>query len=167
MNKDYLPVYYHSVGYADEFHESEQYRASHRLNLKCRDAIREAIGKHYANNRLDEAAAREVIEQFGFERTMVVLSNTVIKKDWDKRFSPDNREWAHSILAPCEMLGERGVRFMVDGVHPGLVDLFITQVRCEYERTVGQRQSVKSALKDNSAQTKSEPKSQKKKEQTL
>ena len=55
---------------------------------------------------------------------------------------------------------------MVDKVHPGLVDLFITQVRREYNRTVG-RQSVKAALKDNCAQTASKPKSHKKKEQSL
>ena len=164
--KYHLPVYLHSANYAEEFQETNDYRASFRLNLQCRDAICEAIDAHYKNNRLNESAAHEVIEQFGYERTMVILANTVHKKDWDGRFSPDNRKWADTIPCPCDMLGERGKRFMVDKVHPGLVDLFITQVRREYNRTVG-RQSVKAALKDNCAQTASKPKSHKKKEQSL
>lgn len=56
--------------------------------------------------------------------------------------------------------------FLIDKVHPGLVNLFITQVRREYERTVG-RQSVKSSLKEKEAQVKTEPKSHKSKEQSL
>ena len=98
--KYHLPVYLHSANYAEEFHETEQYRASFLLNIKCCDAICEAIDAHYKNNRLNEAAAHEVIEQFGYERTMVILANTVHKKDWDGRFSPDNRKWADTIPCP-------------------------------------------------------------------
>ena len=81
--KYHLPVYLHSANYAEEFQETNDYRASFRLNMQCRDAICEAIDAHYKNNRLNEAAAHEVIEQFGYERTMVILANTVHKKDWD------------------------------------------------------------------------------------
>lgn len=137
--RKFLPVYLHSAGYAKEYQETEQYQISHRLNIQCRDAIKDAIDKHYQNNRLSETAVQEVVEQFGYERTMVILANTIIQTDWDGRFSPSNREWAHTIPAPCEMLGDRGKMFMVDKVHPGLVDLYITQVRREYDRTFGQR----------------------------
>ena len=56
---------------------------------------------------------------------------------------------------------------MIDKVHPGLVDLFITQVRREHERAIGRRPSVKTALKENSAQAAAEPKPHKKSEQSL
>lgn len=69
------------------------------------------------------------------------------------------------MLAPCDMLGERGRKFMVDKVHPGLVDLFITQVRREHARIFG-RSSVKTALKENTAQA-AESKPHKKGEQSL
>ena len=160
--KFHLPVYLHSANYAKEFQEINDYRASYRLNLQCRDAICEAINAHYQNDRLNEAAAREVVEQFGYERTMVVLANTVHKKDWDRRFSPDNRKWADTIPCPCDMLGERGKRFLVDKVHPGLVDLFITQFRRNYERD--HKPSVKAALKETAAQTSPAPKLHKRKE---
>ena len=164
--KYHLPVYYHSAGYAAEFHETVDYNASQRLNFQCRNAICEAIDTHYQNDRLDEAAAHEIIAQFGYERTMVLLANTVRQKDWDGRFSSENRKWAETISAPCDMLGERGRKYMIDKVHPGLVNLFITQVRREYERTVG-RQSIKFALKEKEAQVKTELKSHKSKEQSL
>ena len=141
--KYHLPVYLHSANYAKEFQETIDYRASFRFNLQCRDAICEAIDAHYRNDRLDEAAVREVVEQFGYERTMVVLANTVIP-------------------CPCDMLGERGRQFLADKVHPGLVDLFITQVRKDYERE--HKPSVKAALKDNALQTAVEPKPRKAKE---
>ncbi len=55
----------------------EQYRASHFANQACRDAIEKAIAEHYRDNRLDPAAVKEVTEQFGYERTLVVLARTV------------------------------------------------------------------------------------------
>ena len=164
--KFHLPVYLHSANYAKEFQETNDYRASFRLNLQCRDAICEAIDKHYRNDRLDTAAVSEVVSQYGFERTMLVLANTVRQKEYDGRFSPDNKKWSHSLLTPCDMLGERGRKFMVDKIHPGLVDLFITQVRREHARIFG-RSSVKTALKENTAQASAEPKPHKKSEQSL
>ena len=128
--------------------------------------ICKAIDEHYKNNSLDEAGAHNIIERFGYERPMVILANTVHQKDWDGRFSPDNRKWAETVPAPCDMLGERGRRFMIDKVHPGLVNLFIDQVRREYERTYG-RQSIRAALIDNTAQAAAEPKPHKKSEQSL
>lgn len=165
--RKYPSVYLHSAGYAAEYLETEYYLRSQRLNIQCCDAINEAINKHYQNNRLNETSVQEVIEQFGYERTMMILANTVIQKDWDGRFSHENREWAHTIPFPCDMLGDRGRKFMVDKAHPGLVDLFITQVRREYDRTFGRRPSVKAALKENTEQALSEPKAHKKNEQSL
>ena len=163
--RKHLPIYYHSAGYAEEHHQTESYRNSYKLNLMCRDAICEAIDKHYRNDRLDTAAVSEVVSQYGFERTMLVLANTVRQKEYDGRFSLDNKKWSHSLLTPCDMLGERGRKFMVDKVHPGLVDLFITQVRREHARIFG-RSSVMTALKENTVQT-AESKPHKKGEQSL
>ena len=163
--RKHLPIYYHSACYAEEHHQTDSYRNSYKLNLMCRDAICEAIDKHYQNDRLDTEAVNEVVSQYGFERTMLVLGNTVRQKEYDGRFSPDNKKWSHSLLTPCDMLGERGRKFMGDKIHPGLVDLFITQVRREHARIFG-RSSVKTALKENTAQA-AEPKPHKKDEQSL
>ena len=78
----------------------------------------------------------QVIEQFGYTRTLYVLANTVQQKDWDGRFSPANKTWAKTVDIPPNpdgFGGERNLDFVVDS-HPGLVDLFLTQVRQDYLR---------------------------------
>ena len=75
------PVYRYPASYAREHDELEQYRASHKANVACKEAIEAAISAHYSDNRLGKQAALEVIEAFGMERTMYVLANTIRHKD--------------------------------------------------------------------------------------
>ena len=164
--RKHLPIYYHSAGYAEEYHQTESYRASYKLNLMCRDAIREAIETHYKNNSLDEAAAHEIIEQFGYKRTMAVLANTVVNNSWDGRYSSSNKKWAQDVVLPWCMLGENNHTFTLATTHPGLVDLFLTQVRQEYDRAFN-RTSVKAALKDNEPKNSETAKRPSKKEPSL
>ena len=80
------PVYPHTGSYAQEHGELEQYRASRRANIACRDAIDRAIAENYNGSRLDAGGAKDVARMFGFERTMLVLANTIKVKSWDERF---------------------------------------------------------------------------------
>ena len=128
------PVYPHSAAYAREHGELEQYRASQRANIACKDAIEAAISEHYRDNRLSKAAVGQVAEQFGFDRMFYVLANTVQQKDWDGRFSRDNKAWAKTVDIPPNpdgFGGERNWEFVVDS-HPGLTDLFLTLAKREY-----------------------------------
>ena len=81
------PVYPHPGSYAREHGELEQYRASRRANIACRDAIDRAITENYDGSRLDAEGAKDVARMFGFERTMLVLANTIKVKSWDERIS--------------------------------------------------------------------------------
>lgn len=72
------PLYPHSAAYASEHGEMAQYNASFQASHACKEAIEQAIGRHYSNNRLDaEAAVNDVLEQFGADRVQYVLANTV------------------------------------------------------------------------------------------
>lgn len=127
------PVYPHPGSYAREHGELEQYRASRRANIACRDAIDRAITENYDGSRLDAEGAKDVARMFGFERTMLVLANTIKVKSWDERISNDNREWANTIPIPDEGSGnDRHLDYVVDQSHPVLVDAFARQVRREY-----------------------------------
>ena len=42
--KDTTPIYFHSATYAYEHGELDQYHASHKANIACREAIEQAIG---------------------------------------------------------------------------------------------------------------------------
>ena len=50
-----LPVYPQTAAYAREHGELETYRASHRANVDCKNAIEDAISAHYKDNRLNMA----------------------------------------------------------------------------------------------------------------
>ena len=78
-----MPLYPHSAAYASERGEMEQYNASFQASHACKEAIEQAIGRHYSNNRLDaEDAVNDVLERFGQDRVQYVLANTVRHKEW-------------------------------------------------------------------------------------
>ena len=129
-----LSVYRHSAVYAREHGELDQYRTSQRTNIACKEAIEAAISENYRDNRLDGAAVSQVAEQFGYDRMLYVLANTVQQKEWDGRFSRANKEWVGTVEVPPNpdpFDGERNQEFVVDS-HPGLTDLFLTLAKREY-----------------------------------
>ena len=113
-----------------EYRKAEQAVQEERLNISCKEAIEEAIDGSYRGNSLDaKAAAQEVLDQFGPERVQTVLAATVQDKDWDARFSRENKAWAQTVPMPLAVDGaNRRSRWLVDS-HPGLVNLFVDQVR--------------------------------------
>lgn len=130
-----IPLYKYPAVYARENDELEQYRASYKANIACRDAIDNAIRDNYRNNCLGSDTAKQVIAEFGFDRTLYVLANTVREKDWDGRIDRKNKDWARTIPVFDDENGfgnNRNLEFIVDRAHPGLVDLFINQARREY-----------------------------------
>lgn len=129
-----LPVYRHSAAYAHEHGELDQYRTSQRVNIACKEAIEAAISENYRDNRLDGAAVGQVTEQFGYDRMLYVLANTVQQKEWDGRFSRANKAWAGTVEVlpnPDSFGSDRNLEFAVDS-HPGLTDLFLTLAKREY-----------------------------------
>ena len=113
-----------------EYRKAEQAVQEERLNISCKEAIEKAIDGNYRGNSLDaKAAAQEVLDQFGPERVQTVLAATVQEKDWDARFSRENKAWAQTVPMPLAVDGaNRRSRWLVDS-HPGLVNLFVDQVR--------------------------------------
>ena len=101
-----------------------------RLNVSCKEAIEEAIDGSYKGNSLDaKAAAQEVLDKFGPDRVQTVLAATVQDKEWDARFSRENKAWAQTMPMPeGSEDGNRRSHWVVDS-HPGLVNLFVDQVR--------------------------------------
>ncbi len=126
-----LPLYRHDAAHAREQGDLDLYRASRRANIACKEAIEQAIGRHYSNNRLDaEAAVNDVLEQFGADRVQYVLANTVRHKEWDGRISRDNKAWASTMPLPEGSPQDRHSEYLVvDRCNPGLTDLFLKQVR--------------------------------------
>lgn len=145
------PMYPHSFSYAREHGETESYRASMKANIACACEIEAAIAAHYQDNHLNKQAVHQVVGQFDYKRTLYVLANTIRQMEGDGRISRDNKEWARKIALPQnqETEGSNLCReFVVDGTHPGLTDLFLTQTRREVELKKAQKQSRHQSKKD-------------------
>lgn len=110
--------------------KAAQAEQEEQLNISCKEAIEEAIDSNYRGNSLDaKAAAQEVLDRFGPDQVQTILAATVQDKEWDGRFSRENKAWAQTVL--MQEGGEnrnRRSHWVVDS-HPGLVNLFVDQVR--------------------------------------
>ena len=162
-----FPVYRHTFDYAVAHGEEKLYRDSFHANVACKGAIEKAISQHYANNCMDALASQQVVHEFGFDRTLYVLANTIQLKDWDGRFSQDNKSWAGTVQIAG---GDEGIRdhrwkFVVDKSHPGLTDMFATMVRHDQELDRSQRASIRDLLKAHAATTPKAEKVKKTKEE--
>lgn len=129
------PVYRYPADYARENGELEAYRASKKANITCRETIDNMLTERFRGAGLDNpaAAVKEVVDQFGFERVLFVLANTVRWHDMDGRFSADNRQWASTIsVFDHENGADRGRSDYVLRSHAAIADAFITAARHEY-----------------------------------
>lgn len=125
-----IPVYRQTGMYAREHGELDQFRQSNVANIACRAAIEKAIAENFDGMRLRADAAEQVLSEFGSERVMFVLANTVQHKDWDGRFSRENKAWAAAFpIEPDVVMGmDRRVQFIVNS-HPAVLDGFIHMAR--------------------------------------
>ncbi len=155
QENSHIPVYKNNAGYALANGEKEQYFASRRANIACRDAIEQTIRDNFDGMHLN-CDAKDVIEQFGAERVECVLANTVQQKDWDGRFSLRNKEWAAAIEVPN---AEKA--FGIVESHPAVLDGFIniarkelTAIRAQPERAATEKPSIKAQLASKHEQPK-------------
>lgn len=151
-----VKVYPYSGERAEQDGDLEWYRQSSKLNVACKEAIENAISRHYRNNTMDAQAVQDVVTQFGWPRTAFVLANTVNEKSWDGRISGDNKEWAQRapIFPDVDSYGKnKRLRYVVDS-HAGLTDLFITVLRREYQHQKEQpeKPSVREKLQAKQSQ---------------
>lgn len=131
---DKTPVYTNAAAYAREHDEMEQYRVSMNADKACKSAIESAIREKFDGMHLDHDTAKLVISDYGVDRVNHVLANTVQQKDWDGRFSYDNKQWAKTFVIPEDKDGfgsDRRSDCVVES-HPAVLDGFINQARHEY-----------------------------------
>lgn len=149
-----LPVYLYPALYARDSGELEQYRASRKANLACKEAIDNAISENYSYEEscLNSAAAvRQVVDAFGYDRTLYVLAVTVQHKARDGRISDSNKEWAASVPVMEDRndgSADQNV-FLMAQSHPGLLDLFISATRKAQaaEKATEQQKEVKTTAR--------------------
>lgn len=162
----HTPLYRHNSEYAREHNELELYRASSKANTACKEAIEKAISEHYYDNVLHKEAVAQVAEKFGYERPLYLLAITIRQKDWDGRFSNDNKAWAKTVPVtenPDAWGTDRNCYLAINS-HSGLVDLF-TKLAREEAKAHERKPSVLEKLQKPLAEPK--PVSEKSKGQEL
>lgn len=132
-----IPIYDKTAAYAAEHNELDSYRASYRANMACKEAASEAINTNYAHNSLNSKNALETLKQsFSLERIVAITAVSVRELDYDGRVSRANKEWAKTVPFPRDIDNwgrDRNDVFRINGVHPGLLDLFANTVRKELD----------------------------------
>lgn len=153
--KEMAPRYPHTAQYAREHGELEQYRASRRMDAACKEAIEAAIREGFDGMHLKDGTAARVLEEFSAERVAYVLANTIQQKDWDNRFSRDNKAWAQTFS--MEEPADRRYECVVES-HPAVLDGFIRLCRKELEKGPAERTpSVRESLQAAQKEAKSQP----------
>ncbi len=143
-----FPLYEKPFDEASNRGEVLAFRLSSRADNMCKTAIEAAISNNYSDNRLSAEGAKKVVENFGIDRVKKILALTVIVKDWDKRITPENKDWAKSVR-PNDVKEKIDLTLVVDRVNPGLTDIFIRQVKkLEDERKPSVLKKLETA-KDN------------------
>lgn len=123
-----IPIYTDSIETAHNSNELNEYRESLTVNLYCKDAIQNSISENFDGMHLKSGAEKQVIDEFGFDRVLFMLANTLQQKDFDGRFSRDNKEWAKTIFIPDD---RNRAGFVIES-HPAVLDGFIDLVRQAY-----------------------------------
>lgn len=130
--QEYPPIYEHPYWWAKRFGELEQFHASYTQNVACATAINLTLAKHYdfdTGHPNIAPAAKEIVDKFGFDRTMYVLASTVWDYAWDDNISPSSKEWARTI--PCYDEPDISRGYSVSG-NTDVIDRLISQVRHDY-----------------------------------
>lgn len=124
---DDVPIYPFNADYARENSEIDLFRISNRTNEACRDAITAAVRENFDGMHLNPDAPKLVLEAFGPERTLMVLANTVMMREYDGRFSNGNKKWAKTV--PLPDIGEDRKIQLMSPCHPTVLDGFIDLTR--------------------------------------
>ncbi|WP_330391900.1 DUF3849 domain-containing protein [Enterocloster clostridioformis] len=115
---------------AEEAMRREQEKLEHGVRVECKDAIEKAIAEKFDGYTLPRDTAEGVIRQYGKERVKIVLANTITHLSHDGRFSPNNKEWAKSLVPSADWQ----TRDYIVTSHPAVLDGFTNQARRFIER---------------------------------
>jgi len=147
---DTSSFYVNNVGFTkidiDAFLGGKEYaKQNNQLNSECSQAIDKAIADSMIKpNQYDlKTAVRSVIDQYGTDRTAIILASNVKAADWDRRFSDATKEWAKG----AEILTDPKVYLQS---HRTLLEGFIKRFR-EAEK---EKPSVLSTLAGNEQKAK-------------
>lgn len=127
MNNTFL--YTNSFKEAQNTDEVALYHQSKQANVECKDFIENLLFENFDNGKLDKNTAKQIIEEFGIDRTSFVLANTIQQRE-EPRFSVENIAFAKETHFFDDI--DNRIDYMLSG-HVGVVNLLTYQFKEEYK----------------------------------
>lgn len=124
------PLYKYSVETANHDGELDAWRESRDENIRCRDFLDEQIAKRFDGMTLPSDCVENTVKEFGYDRTMWVIANTIQNRKGDGRFHSRNTEWAKRFNIPDT---GRNYEFALNS-HSCLVDGAADDIRKMYAK---------------------------------
>lgn len=121
-------LYRYSFSEAKRNNEVNEWRESKNENVRCRDFLDKQISEKFDGMHLPNECAENTLKEFGYDRTMWVIANTVLERDGDGRFHRQNCEWAKSLGI---IKSDRNYEFALRS-HSCIVDGLASQVQKMY-----------------------------------
>ena len=114
-NKKYFPVYKGTSADARKELSIDLYLDSKQWNLACKTAIEYILDRNRTTNL--KQAVKELLDDFGEDRVVFMIANTVQYYTYEDWFSKENEKWAGEIDIPENF--NRGIdinsRYIIDG----------------------------------------------------
>lgn len=92
-----IPLYKNSHSYALRFGEIDACRESRNENVRCKNFLDEQVAKNFDGFHLTGNFLEDCVKEFGYDRTMWVIADTINERHGDGRFSKENVKWAKSL----------------------------------------------------------------------
>lgn len=117
-------VYPYSYEEARAKGQTAQHRRSYNLNVECAVSIQAASSLNLANGHVPIENVRGVLEDYGPERVMWVIANTIQQRGSDTRYTEDSRRWADNFPIPADPYKNGDLRFgfIIEGWPPYVVE---------------------------------------------
>ena len=123
-----IPLYKYSFETAKRDNEIQEFRESFQENIRCRDYLDKQVSERFDGFHLPGECLENTVKEFGFDRTMWIIANTILERKGDGRFHRENNDWARKLNIPQ---WRNNYEFALNS-HSCIVDGMASDVRKKY-----------------------------------
>lgn len=146
-----IPVYKSSLTDAVNYKERELWLESYNFNMECKRAIEERATTALNTRELD-LVIKDLVEKFGVQRALYVLSKSVQENDWDTRFTEvvRDRSSVYDFHNDDEQQAEKTQGYVIGGIDPCVLDcIYLGLMKIEIDLNLASHDEYFEMLREN------------------
>ena len=146
-----IPVYKYSLTDAVNYKERELWLESYNINMECKRAIEERATTAFNTRELD-LLIKDLVEKFGVERALYVLSKSVQENDWDTRFTEvvRDRSGVYDFHNLDEQQTEKTQDYVIKEIDPCVLDcIYLGLMKIEIDLNLASHDEYFEMLREN------------------